>query len=715
MATDRTMPTFASTSTEVSAGAAPFGLADFLRVLNERRNLVRNVAVGFVLLTLLVLFYLPTLYASSAVVMLDQRKNNVADQSSVLSALPTDASSVQNQIQLLSSRDLALRVIGKLKLYDDPEFNPALDKGGAPGIGDILRMLVPANGSPPSQTGLRHVDYERDAIVSGFLSHLDVSALGLSTSITVTFTSRDPAKAALIANTLADTYTEDQVETKVAAARKATQWLTDRIHQLAQQAQSAENAVEQYKTEHNLVESADGSSLVDQQLGALNAQLVAAQSDLAEKSATYDRVNALVRSGNAVDVSQIVSSPLIVQLRTQEADLVRQEADLSARYGPNHPKLIAIRKQKSDLENNASTEAARIAGSIANDVAVARAHVGSIVASLARAEKLATGDNMARVKLNALQANVDSTRSMYESFVTRLRATQDQDEIQNPESQVISRAPIPVAPSSPHRLLIFIASLPAGILLGVLAALLVERFQVPSPARDIRVPMRQQRPALVLPRILAELPATADMRAADWPVDRPEASYSRTLSALVEQLAPDRPGRAKIVALTSPGADPGKSVIALGLARAAARRGLRTILVDGEFSRPVITTAMGYRPVTAGIVELLSGAAPLSRVLLRDSRSSVLVLSASRPVAAAQALWSSPKMAELLNYFRQTCDLVIVDAAPALAAAEMAFLAPLCDEIVLVTQGRAPQPVLEGAVQALAASKARMAGLVVTR
>jgi len=45
--------------------------------------------------------------------------------SSVLSALPTDPSSVQNQIQVLSSRDLARRVIGKLKLYDDPEFNPA--------------------------------------------------------------------------------------------------------------------------------------------------------------------------------------------------------------------------------------------------------------------------------------------------------------------------------------------------------------------------------------------------------------------------------------------------------------------------------------------------------------------------------------------------------------------------------------------------------------
>ena len=69
---------------------------------------------------------LPTLYSTSASVMLDPRKNNVTDLSSVLSQLPTDPSSLQNQIQILTSRDLALHVIAKLKLYDDPEFNSAL-------------------------------------------------------------------------------------------------------------------------------------------------------------------------------------------------------------------------------------------------------------------------------------------------------------------------------------------------------------------------------------------------------------------------------------------------------------------------------------------------------------------------------------------------------------------------------------------------------------
>ena len=431
--------------------------------------------------------------------------------------------------------------------------------------------------------------------------------------------------------------------TKVDAARKAARWLTVRMHQLGQQVQAQEDAVEQYKAQYNLVDLAEGNSLVDQQLVAINAQLVAAQSDLAEKQATYNNVEALVRSGNAGDISQIVASPVIVQLRTDEASLVQQQADLASKYGPNHPKMVAIQTQKRDLEQKVGQEVTRIAGSIANDVTVARAHVASIEASLAHVEKQASGDNMARVKLNALEADLNSTRSMYESFVTRLRATQDQDDLQNPEARVISRAPIPSAPSSPHRLLFFVASIPAGLMLGVLIALMAERFQVPSTSGDMRRLREPAMPAMArpaqafaFPTILGELPATADMRAADLVAERPDAPYSRAMSALLGRMVPRRSGQAAVVALTSAGADAGKSVIALGLARAASHHGLRTVLLDGDFARPFIAQAMGLGGAPAGIAELLGGTQPLSRTLQRDPRSKALLLSAASPGGQAR-------------------------------------------------------------------------------
>ncbi|HUO97351.1 MAG TPA: exopolysaccharide transport family protein [Rhizomicrobium sp.] len=684
---------------------ARFGLADLLRVVGRRRLLIRNITLATIALTALVVMAMPTLYSTSAIVMLDQRKNNVADVSSVLSALPTDPSSVQNQIQVLSSRDLALKVIGKLRLYADPEFNAALDRSSV----DLnpLHWL----GGPGGRMG-----DARDAIVNAFLSRLDVSALGLSTSIDVNFTANDPRKAALIANTLAQSYTEDQVATKIEASRRAASWLSERMRQLAQQVQIQEAAVELYKSENDLVDSEEGKSLVDQQLVAINAQLVAAQSDLAEKKAAYDRVAALARTGNAADVTQVVTSKMIGDLRTQEAELVRQEADLASRYGPNHPKMIAIRNEKRDLEAKIAREVASVAGSMQSDLEVARAHVGSIEASLERVEHQARADNIARIKLNSLLANLASTRTMYESFVTRLRAVQDQDDIQVPEARVISTAPVPSAPSSPHRMLFVAASLPAGLLLGILAALLAERFQGSLPESDLRQPPVRTAPVapaampepaplpqpVALPPVLATLSATSDMRVADWLADNPGSAYGLALAALARSLRPMPGGPARVVMLTSAATDVGKSVIALSLARIAALGGLNVLLVDGDQGRSVPGAA------GTGLAAFLGGA-PIAGVVLKDRRTNAHLL------PAGGAVWGAPRLPEAVAYLRRCCDLVLIDGAAVLAGDVCASQARLSDGVLVLTAANAPQAGFEAALRSLVAMGAKPAGLVVTR
>lgn len=703
------MSTQATTPSQTSPEAS-FGLGDFLRVISERRALIRNVTLAVVAVTAAVMMSLPTMYSTSAVVMLDQRKNSVADASSVLSQLPTDPSSVQNQIQVLSSRDLALQVIDKLHLEADAEFNPALGGGGI----SLNPLSYLRAGS--SQTGS-----SRDAIVSNFLSRLSASSIGLSTSIEVSFASRDPSKAALIANTLAETYTEDQVALKVAAARKAAQWLSERMRQLAVQVQQQEAAVQLYKAEHDLVESAQGNSLVDQQLVAINALLVTAQSDLAEKKAAYDRVSALSKTANAGDVTPVVTSKMIGDLRTQEAELVRQEADLATRYGPNHPKMVAIRNEKRDLSNKIAREVAGIAGSMESELEVARAHVGSIEASLARVEKEAREENMARVRLNALQANLASTRTMYESFVQRLRAVQDQDDMQVPEARVISTAPVPSAPSSPHRTLFIGASIPAGILLGILLALLAERFggsietrtgphfggafpatgTPPAYAPAAYAPPVAQ-PAPVLPPILAEFPVASDMRLADWVPDNLASPCGQGLLTLLHSLLPMRAPQARVIVLTSAVPDRRKAVAALALARVAARSGLRTVLIDAD-QGAIAPAAPG-----TGIAAVLQGV-PLPKVLLRDQLSGAFVLS-SKP-----AVWPAARTVDLIRHLRQSCDLVLIDAAPAGVPGSWPALARLADGVVLFTGADSAQSAFDRVLRLLAAISAPLSGLVVAR
>jgi succinoglycan biosynthesis transport protein ExoP len=688
-----------TTTTERAQDAREaFQFSDLVRVASERASMILAVATVFVALTLLALVLWPTTYTATATVMLDPRTNAILQNSAVLTAQPTDPASVQNQIQILTSRDIATQVIADLKLYDDPEF-------AAPGL---------FSGEPPSA----------DQVIDSFERHLTVAAVGLSTTFTVAFASRDADKAARIANAIANAYLQDQVNTDSAASHDTTDWLLARIHVLAHQVQQAETAVQQYKALNNLTDTTEGTSLVDQQLIGVNTALIAAKSDLAEKQANASHINGMLSNGQAGDVSQVVASPLMVQLRTQEADTLQKEAELATRYGPRNPKFIDIESQKQNLEAKIAEEAQRIGGSVANDVSVSRANVGSLQYSLDQLEKKETVQGLARVHLKALESNADSTRTIYEAFVTRLRETQGGAEI--PDARILSRAPVPTQPSSPKRTLIAGASIPAGLLIGLLFALFAERASTVKRYR----PVAARRPATVAPArqpayaapadplrgapVLGEIPDYAGLRAADLMIDRPADDYARSVDALLAQIVPKQRGQAKVIAITAPDQNEGKTALATALVRAATQRGYRAIVIDGDLQWPKAALSMGLPPAPHGLQDVLSGSAPLSQSLARDPRSSAFILSPTAAQTPDTAFLNA--LPQLVSYLRTAFDLVVVDCPqPAQANAARYFL-PLSDAAVLLVRWQAtPRASVTYTLDTLSAMHVPATGIVFAR
>ncbi len=717
--------------------APPFQLADFIRLLDARRRLIGRIALGTILCALAVVLVLPTIYASSAVVMLDPRKNSITDLSAVLTPQLTDPAAVQNQLQIITSRDLAGVVVDRLKLYDDPEFNPNLAQPSlAELLGEIASLLNPRNwfeNVTPASDAL-----SRERVIDALQRHLAADTQGLSTSITITATSRDPAKAARIANTVADAYVKSQLADKIGVTTATTGWLTKRLQDLAQQLQVRQQAVQRYKAEHNLNDSAPGNSIVDQQMVGISAQIVAARSELAEKQAIADRIRQLAAAGNPADVAQIVSSPLIVQLRSQQAALVAQEGELNSKYGPLHPRIQAIQEQKRDLDFKITQEVGRLSASAANDVMVARAHLNSLQASLGGTETTARSQNMARVQLEALESNANSTRAMYEAFVQRLRQSQNLDEAQTPESRIISSAAIPLHPAKPKRLLIVAASVPLGLLLGVLTALLLEKLGPLLPVRINGAPRaslvppiprgpahgarpRGPRPRTPLtvwsgPPILGEINDTARLRAADYVLDYPASKYAHAMANLVRQLqaGPGAEDGAAIVALTSADNGESRSAIAVSLARAASKMGKKAVLMDCAPQR--LSSRAIKAPVKSGIYEVLTGGVPLNQALAKDPRGQTYLLSTPKWPANAQAMFASRPMARLISVLRGGADFVVIDCGSVGAGADAAVIARLADATVLVAQRQMlHSPLLANAARILEDARAAPIAIVITK
>jgi capsular exopolysaccharide synthesis family protein len=696
------------------AGEALFDLTDLLRMVQSRKEIIIGTAVTVITLTIIYLLQTTPLYTARAVVLLDQRQNKVLDVSAVIAGLPSDPTTIQNQVEILRSRNLAGRVADKLHFDDNPEF------GGGP-LGKphhtFLHWLNPlawVGASAPLPTEEEMRVERRNNEIDSVLGAESVTVDGDSTAISIDVVSGSPNEAALLANAIADAYVEDQLNAKYEATQKTSQWLADRLQQLSGQVQAAEAAVQQYKADHNINETATGTSVVQDQLGQLNGQLVLARSDLAEQEAKYGRVVALQRTGHADNVSQVVASPLIEQLRAQETDLLRQEAELNSKYGPKHPRILDLEAQKQNLLAKINDEVQRVVQTVGNDVAVARAHVASLQSSLDQLEGATSDQNRAEVKLKQLESSATSTRSLYEAFLSRFKEAQGQEGITTPDARVISRAVVPGSPSYPNKQYTLGIAIPAGIFLGILLAMVAERLDA-----GFRTNLQLER-MTGLP-VLSALPEMTALEVGERPADlifsKPLGGYAEAVRGLRLGLAQSNVDqKVKTLLVTSSVPEEGKSTVSLSIARMAAKSGQSAVVVDADLRHPSIAKALGIEKIDNGIIEVLTGDAKLEDALVKDPKSAVQILASTKPAVNPPDLLGSETMSKLIARLTEKYDLVVIDSAPLLPVHDARVLAPLVNSVLLVVRWeKTPREAVLVSARTLAESPTHVAGVVLTR
>jgi uncharacterized protein involved in exopolysaccharide biosynthesis len=150
-----------------------------------------------------------------------------------------DTAVVDSQVETIKSEKIAIAVINKLNLTEDPEFYGGGLVGqllGYVGLaGDDVSSSEPAN--------LRKT-------VAKFKRGLTVLRIGRSYVANIMFTSKDPHKAAVIANEVANSYIEDQLDAKALMAERASSWMQKRIVDLREQATAASRALDQFNAAH---------------------------------------------------------------------------------------------------------------------------------------------------------------------------------------------------------------------------------------------------------------------------------------------------------------------------------------------------------------------------------------------------------------------------------------------------------------------------------
>jgi len=714
---------------------------DLLRILRVHWRPILLFTAAVAGLAFVVTSLIPAVYVGNALLIVDPQRNRVFNEQkdpSVRSSLPSDPASIESQVQMLQAHALAGRVVDRLSLIDDPEFT-GVKSGLVGSIADAIQSIDHLNlirnssqvqgvgfmSGPHKAPEAGHADLGtsqrlREAAIGNLLAHLDVHAVGLSTVIEVNFRSPSATRSADIANAVANTYIDNLVTQKDGASEGASKWLAERVAQLARRASAADAAVQQYKAQNGLVDTSNGTAITDQQLGALTAQLVQVEGDEAQARAKLARVQQLVHSGNGADATEVVTSPLITELREQQATLAQQKADLSTHYGPLHPSMQKIDAKLRELDGKINEEVNRIIGTATNDLAVASARAGSIRSNMSAATSKTAAQNRERVKLVELQANAASERAVYQTYLDRLKQTQQQAGLQAADVTLVSPASVPLAPVSPKKFMIVGLSALASLLLGFLAALVADRMCVGFRSKgEVEV-------TFGLP-VLATIPELQIWRRSLKEVvlqglRHPHSNYSEAIRGLEIGLSfhaskkskqSSGVGRAILVTSALPGE--GKTTTTVSLARRLAASGHKVVVIDADLRRPALATALGLKMVRHGLSDYLTLGCSLEEALVADPHSTMMALPASFSEEATE-LVSSPAMASLVARLRQIADFVVIDSPPVLAVHDAKLLAQITDGTVLIVRWKkTPREAVAQALDMLREFRTRLVGAALTR
>lgn len=712
------------------AAAPTLDLQKYIALFRRRQTTFTVVAaVVFTLaiaITIAMQLWFP-LYTGTSTVIVDQHKQTVVNEQQVMGDLPSDPFTVDTEVAVLGSRDLAEKVDVALNLDRDPFFN---SDARPPGLLRPIKLAVVGaiNGVIDSITGKQEpsaalkAQIAHEKVIDKVMKNLKVTREGLTYVIDVGYRADTPQKAALIANTYADKYLLEQLDAKFDATERANQWLNSRLAGLRDQVVGADAAVERYKASNGLL-SAEGNTLTEQEIANLNNQLAATRVQEAEATARLNTATSqLARGSNGDDVGEALNSQVVQQLRAQRAEVSRQVADLEARYGPRHPELLRAKQQLNDIDGQIQSEIKRVISNLQAQVSVARQRTASIEGSLSQSKGTLVANNAAGVKLSELERNSDSARTLYQTFLDRFKQTSASQGIEQSDSRIISRAKIPTKLSSP----LWILNIPLGLIaacgIGFGAILLLEMFENRLFTSD-QVETLFDLPDLgSIPMLASTITdktlAKARLSPTNYVVERPLSAYAEAFRNLRAALGASKAGgeTSQVIAITSSFPSEGKSTTSICLARVIAMAGASVVVVDCDLRRRAINLHLGLQP-KAGLLEVLSGAASLEAGLIKDQLTNAYFLTASAEGASSpRDVFSGAPFDRLLQHLRQRFEVVILDTAPVLAVADTRVIAPKCDSVLLLARWRrTAQQAVEKSIKMLQFSGARISGVALTQ
>jgi capsular exopolysaccharide synthesis family protein len=640
----------ADTYSDREDGADQIDVWAILRTLMRRKFMIIAIVILGVSGTLLLTLRQTPLFRATATLEFQRQGMRIMEGADVDPAIIADADYMATQYELLKSRALAERVVEMLNLTDDPDYVDLSSSRQA-------RVLGAAG---------------------AVLGNLTVAPAGRSRVVRVSFVSPDPNKAAMVANSVVESFIASSLERKYNSTIYALQFLEERLVTAKATLEESERQLVFYARQEDIfdVNGEGGNNLDAGALLALNSALTQAQSERIAAEVRYEEI-----TFNAENVD-VLDSQELSRLRTLRSELVDAYEEKRLFFKPDYPDMLRLsdRLERTDAGIRAEIDSIKQAAEASVDAAKARevslaGRVGALKASL-------QNERERRIEYTILQRQVDTARTQYDALLQRLKEVSISGGVGASQLSIVDRAIVPGMPFEPNLRRSLIQALILSLGLGVAIA-----FGLNYIDDTIKTPEDvKQKLGLgtvgVIPRVKGKKSRKKDFIISA--LANPRSPITEAFHGAKTALEFTTPhGAPRSLLVTSSRSAEGKTSCTMSLGVSFARSGKRVLIIDGDLRKPSFMSPPG---ASVGLSGILTGDDDLAANIISSETDNLFLLPSGLLPPNPAELLSSSRLVWLIDHAREMFDMVVVGSPQLMGFADTLILGSVCDATVIVIE-----------------------------
>jgi succinoglycan biosynthesis transport protein ExoP len=651
------------------------GLLEYVRIIHKRVWLLLLIFVVTMTVVAIASYNATPIYRATALVRIEKKTPSIVSIEEVYQADAARDEYYETQYKLIRSRRVCSEVFDRLELGKLERYEDSRDKVGAFSE-DVTIEPVP-------DTYLVNVSYE----------------------------SPNGELAAKVANAVADEYVSYVKREKKDISQEAEGKITERIPELRRSLRESEDALRLFEEENSALSFQKRREIIYDSLSSLNKRITEVSQELAKAEAKYDSVSAAKSAEEILSLPDIVKSPAIQSHGRERLALEAQKAELVQTYRLDSNPVSTIESKIAVVAKKIMDEASRIVQSLRAEMEEKRSEEKKLQELLEEHRKLAKSFDANVSRYDALKADVEQNRSLYQEFMQRRKELESSSQMDIGTVQIVDRAEIPTVPVRPRKMLNLLLAAALSLLCSIGLAFFLEYM-------DDSIRSHEDIERYVKLPLLGVIPA---MKADGTTLEEKDRlSHLKPRSAISEAFrdvrtslvysAPNQESRAYVV--TSAGPQEGKTTASTNLAIALANSGKKVLLVDSDLRKPRIHKTFGVDG-GRGLTNCLVGQNSLQECVVQTEIENLSIMP-SGPIPPNPAeLLGSRKMKELISELKKAYDTVIFDSPPVVVVTDAAVLAAECDgAIQVIWAGHTSRKLVELGKEKVEAIGARITGVI---